>query len=152
MCTQDLNTDYGRESPSPTNLAPPLVFAMAPLVNAALPIATKTQRGNVKTQAATGTAARSSSHDRGKKKVELERLRCDAKMLESRLARLKKPGDSMGMTTCSSSSSDDDGMDDSLNCTNTLAATWKVVAVRQYQRRKQSDIMNRDLKRALTIQ
>lgn len=128
---------------SPATLALPPAFVTAPVAMPQLSVPAKTQRGN---------GNHHLTRNRGKQKAELERLRLDVKVLESRLARLKKSSDSMSMTASSSSSSEDDGMDDRLTSTNTLTAAWKLVAVRQYQRRKQSEIMNRDLKRALANQ
>lgn len=127
-------------------LGSPSVFVTVPVAVPELPIQAKILRRNA-------APARPSTRNRGKKKAELERLRQDSKMLESRLARLKKPGRSLDMnSTWSSGYSEDEGMDVSLSRRNALSATWKMVAVRQYQRRKQSEIMNRDLKRALANQ
>lgn len=78
----------------------------------------------------------SKSHNRGDPKAELDRLRHDVKLLESTLTELKRPSE------VSSGS----------NTRRLMLATWKTLALRQYQRRNQSELTNRKLKRALDTQ
>lgn len=100
----------------------------------------KRQRGNRKSQAQSGGSSRS----HGNPKADLERLRLDVKQLETELARLKgesDPGSSPGAL----SSSSDDG-------SSANAAMWRAVAMRQYQRRSQSEQTRQQLKHVLAKQ
>lgn len=103
-------------------------------------------------QTSDGTEKRKRIRDRSKPKAELERLRHDVELLEIKLARLKTASDAaQGLSSRLQTFSDEsaDGDDEPMTA---LAAAWKLAAVRQYQRRRQSEITNRNLKRVLAKQ
>lgn len=91
-----------------------------------------------------GVVHRICTRNHGQKKAELEYLCRDVKMLEARLDRLKKA------SVPQLPSEDDTLVRSSYFQGCVFADTWKMMAVRQYHRRKQSKTANRDLKRALS--
>lgn len=104
----------------------------------------KRQRRNGKKQAQSGVSSRS----HGNPKVQLERLRLDVKQLETELARLKsesaqQPNSSPGAWSTTSYSNDGGSVD---------AVMWRAVALRQYQRRNQSEQTRQKLKQVLAKQ
>lgn len=88
-------------------------------------------------------------------KLELECLRHDVKLLEARLAHVKS--DAFGSpgsvsSTSSSISSEEETPDARNKSQRALVTAWRSVALRQFQRRSQSEMTNRKLKQVLAKQ
>lgn len=95
---------------------------------------------------ASGAARSMRIRNHGQRKAELEYLRLNVKRLEARLERLQHASEPQSP----SARVEDDHSARGLNQeTSELAATWKIVAVRQFKRRRQAEMENLGLKRAL---
>lgn len=118
---------------------------------------TKKQSKNGQSPDLNGTL-RSRNRPRGSDtKLELERLRHDVKLLEARLAHVKSEslqsyGSPSSTSSTSNSSSEEETLDTRHNSQRALVAAWKSVALRQFQRRSQSEMTNRKLKQVLAKQ
>lgn len=140
--------------------APAIVFGPVALPSSAVDIArtaTSSTKKQSKRQNVNGTL-RSRNRPRGSDaKLKLERLRHDVKLLEASLAQVKSdaygsPGSMSSTSTGSINSSEDEAPNARYNSQRALMAAWKSVALRQFQRRSQSEMTNRNLKQVLTKQ
>lgn len=99
---------------------------------------------------------RSRNRPRGDSKLRLERVREQVKLLEMTLARLKstsssiQPCSSLG-AMLSSVGASDRGVGENTG-DKAKSSPWKLVALRQFQRRTQAEMANRKLKQALAKQ